>query len=329
VTTVAPASSRDVVDVLGLYFDLPGWEVYLDHFVERAPSYLHKFAARFCDIAGAKEEKFQELFSRSPAEAVAYLVDCRGAFVQSFEDYQAQIASWGFTHQILHGLPKKDRTGRTLNEQVAGYARRAPRMFSAWAGLLVNDAKAAARELEHGVKSLGMTGGTITPMLDGVSASDASLKPVYDMAVALDVPLWIHAGHNFNTRATLEQSHVSHIDAVARAYPSLRIVIGHAGWPWMHYVVALCQRHANVYLETSSHRPRLMPKAGSGWEPMLLHAPGVLRDRVMFGTTAWVSPKTGAELAQEMRDLPIPPEVAECWLSKNARHALNLEERCK
>jgi uncharacterized protein len=323
------ASPRDVVDVIGLYYDLPGWEVYLNHFVERAPSYLQKFAARFCGIAGANEDRFRQLFSRSPAEAVAYLIECNGGFGQSFDDYQTMVESWGFSHQILHGLPKKDRLGRTLNEQVADYARRAPQRFSAWAGLVLDEPDAAARELEHCVRALGVTGGTITPMLDGVAASDASLKPVYDMAVALGVPLWIHAGHNFNTRAALEQSHVSHIDAVARAYPQLRIVIGHAGWPWMHYVVALCQRHSNVYLETSSHRPRLMPKAGSGWEPMLLHAPGILRDRVMFGTTAWVSVKTGGELAQEMRELPIAPEVAQRWLAGNARHALNLEERCQ
>jgi predicted TIM-barrel fold metal-dependent hydrolase len=197
-----------------------------------------------------------------------------------------------------------------------------PDRFSAWAGVSARDPKAAVRELHHCVKELGMRGVTLIPFWDGVAASDPACKPIYDAALELQVPLWIHTGHHFNSRVPLELSHWRHIDIVAGAYPQLTLVLGHGAWPWIAEAVALCLRHANVYLEFSSHRPAYMSRAGSGWEPMLFHAIGALRDRVLFGTSAWVSQQSVEQLAAETLALPIPPQVASQWLAGNAIRAL-------
>jgi len=312
-----------VVDVCGVHFDLAGWEAYLLSFAAHAPGYLRKFGARFCDIAGGDPAVYAERLAASSAAAAAYLIEC-GGFHKPFEAYEAEVRAEAVSHQILHGWGHVGPGGRDPNRYVAECAHRAPDLFSAWAGVSLREPESAARQLESSVKELGHTGLSLTPFLDGVAASDPRCRPVFEKARELGLPVWLHTGQNFNNLASLDLSHIRHADRIAAAFPELVIILGHAGWPWMTEAVALCQRHDNVYVEFSSHRPAHMPQAGSGWAPMLLHAKGAMRRRVMFGSASWVSPKSIRQLAEETRGLPAPADVTRDWLGLNACRALNL-----
>lgn len=309
---------QPLIDVLGLFYERADWDSYLRLFIRRMPAYMTKFADRFCAVAGVERGIFLERLGRDPEAAVDLLIEAGGGFNPDFDAYAADLEAQGVRHQILHGRSGWGALGEGVNERVAGLAARRPDLFSAWSGLSLAEPEAAARELERCVRDLGMGGASITPMMEGIAASDPANRPIFDMAVALDVPVWIHTGHNFNNRVPLNVSHCRHLDRIATAYPTLRMVAGHGGWPWMDEMVVICQRHSGVFLDLSSHLPRFMPKPGSCWAPFLLHAAGVLRRRVLFGTSAWVSPLTIRELAQETADLPIPAAVAEDWLFNNA-----------
>jgi hypothetical protein len=314
-----------IVDVCAVHYDLAGWEAYLLGFAREAPGYLEKFGPRFCSLAGAELSIYRARLQQDPERAVLYLLEQGGAFNTSFEAYAAALERQNVRHAILQGCPWSHRDGRSLNDYLAACARRSPDRFSAWAGLSLRDPPASARELRRCVSELRMRGATLIPFWENVAASDPSCKPIYDAACELDVPVWIHAGFSFNARVGLDVSHWRHIDAVASAYPRLRILLGHGAWPWIAEAVCLCLRHENVYLEFSTHRPALMTRAGSGWEPLLFQAAGAMRERVLFGSASWVSPKSVADLAQETRALPISPEVAALWLGGNAQRALGLD----
>jgi len=322
VTASAPLSG--VIDVCGLHYDLAGWEAYLLGFARHAPGYLRKFGQRFCTIAGADPAVYAERLASDPEAAVAYIVDCGGGFDESFEAYATAIKAQGVTHQVLHGCPWTDRTGRGVNDYVAACAAAKPSLFSAWIGVPLSRPDDAVREIERGVRELGARGVTLIPFWEGVPASDPSCRPIFQAARDFGLPVWIHAGQNFNGAVTLDVSDCRNIDRVATEFPDLTLLIGHGGWPWLADAIAICQRHENVYLEFSSHRPAPMPRAGSCWEPLLFQAKTSMRDRVMFGTSAWVSPKSIAELADETRALPIPQDVSSLWLGGNAARALRL-----
>lgn len=319
----APQAHEDVIDACGLHYDLEGWEAYLLAFAREAPAYLNRFAHRFCALAGAELPKYREYLRSSPERAVLYLLEQGGSFNSSFEDYAASLQQQHVTHTILQSCPWVSRSGRGVNDYVAECARQMPDHFSAWAGVSMRDPQAAARELHRCIKDLGMRGVTLIPFWEGVAASEPACKPIYDAAAELQVPIWIHTGHHFNSRVPLEVSHWRHIDAVASAYPQLTLVLGHGGWPWIGEAISLCLRHENVYIEFSSHRPAYMARAGSGWEPLLFHASGALRGRVLFGSSAWVSQQTVEQLAAETRALPMPPQVIAQWLAGNAAKALS------
>ncbi|WP_161965985.1 amidohydrolase family protein [Steroidobacter cummioxidans] len=315
-----PAPAQ-VIDVCGVHYDLAGWEAYLLGFARDAPEYLTKFAPRLCSLAGADLSKYREYLQASPERAVLYLLEQGGSFDQPFDEYAAALPTH-IVHTVLQGCAWRSRDGRSANDYIAACARKMPDRFTAWAGVSLRDPEAAVRELHRCVKELGMRGVTLIPFWDGVAASDPSCKSVYDAALELQLPLWIHTGHHFSARVPLELAHWRHIDAVASAYPQLTLVLGHGAWPWVAEAVSLCLRHSNVYLEFSSHRPAYMSRAGSGWEPMLFHAAGALRDRVLFGTSAWTSQQSVEQLAAETQALPIPPQIASKWLAGNALRAL-------
>jgi uncharacterized protein len=315
-------STASVIDVCGVHFDRAGWQAYLRGFARHAPRYLHKFSARFCAIAGADHGRFCALLAADAVAAADYLVECGGGFDRQFEDIAQEMEREQVTHVVLQGVQWPDRDGRSVNDRIAAWAQRAPQRLSAWAGISLRDPEGAARELERCVHDLGMRGATLIPFWDGVPASERACAPIYRKLDQLRVPVWIHTGNNFSDRVSLDTSHWLHIDRVAVEFPRIKIIIGHAGWPWVGECLLLCQRHRNVFLEFSTHRPAHMTRVGSMWEPLLAQAAGEIRHRVMFGSANWVTTKTVAQLADETRALPIPPEVAELWLCGNARREL-------
>ena len=76
-----------------------------------------------------------------------------------------------------------------------------PDRFLAFAALPLQDPEASASELERAVKELGLKGGTMMTNVDGVPLDAEGLMPVYEKAVELDVPLFIHPTSPINSRA--------------------------------------------------------------------------------------------------------------------------------
>jgi aminocarboxymuconate-semialdehyde decarboxylase len=64
--------------------------------------------------------------------------------------------------------------------------------FGAWAFLPMQDPEAAATELRRCVKDFGFVGGHIASNVQGVYLHDAQFTPVYEAALDLDVPLFVH-----------------------------------------------------------------------------------------------------------------------------------------
>src|SRR5947209_1137952 len=50
-----------------------------------------------------------------------------------------------------------------------------------------------------------------------------------------------------------------YVDRVAVDFPELRIVAGHIGWPWTEEMIAIAQKHPNVWIDTSAHVAKHFP----------------------------------------------------------------------
>ncbi|MBW2177015.1 MAG: amidohydrolase family protein, partial [Deltaproteobacteria bacterium] len=104
-------------------------------------------------------------------------------------------------------------------------------------------------------------------------------------------------------------------------FPDLKIVANHGGWPWVTEMVAVAWKHPNVYIEIGAVSPKYIGTHGTGWEALMVYGNSLLQDRVLFATDNMLPHKRCVE---EIKALPLKPDVKEKWLGLNALNLLGL-----
>jgi predicted TIM-barrel fold metal-dependent hydrolase len=180
------------------------------------------------------------------------------------------------------------------------------------------------RELEYWIRERGFRGLSLRPFMIGLPASDRRYYPFYAKCVELDIPLSMHASANWTTCRPSDLGHPRHFDVVACEFPELKLILSHAGYPWVLEACLVAWKHPNVYLELAAHRPRYFTAPGAGWEPLLRYGQTTIQDKVLYGTGSFLLGRRPADLLSELRALPVKPEVMEKWLRRNAAALLGL-----
>ena len=180
----------------------------------------------------------------------------------------------------------------------------------------------AVRDFEHLVRDRGFRGLSVRPFMIGLPADDRRYYPLYAKCVELDVPVSIHSSANWTTVAVSDLGHPRHIDVVAADFPELKIMMSHAGYPWVLEAALLAWKYPNVYLELAAHRPKYLATPGTGWEPLLRFGTTTIRDKVLFGTGWFLLGRPPGQIVDEFRALPVGEDVLEMWLWRNAEALL-------
>jgi aminocarboxymuconate-semialdehyde decarboxylase len=143
---------------------------------------------------------------------------------------------------------EKPETGKKLaqlaNDGYRDIIEKYPERFTALAALPLQSPNAAAEELERAVTDLGLRGGTLMSNINGKPLDSKDLSPVYEKAVKLDVPLYIHPTSPINSNAMEDYRLVPILGfgvdtslAILRLvfsgtlekYPKLKLVASHLG----------------------------------------------------------------------------------------------------
>ena len=136
-------------------------------------------------------------------------------------DYQVlSLASMGFD-----ALDASEATAvaRDVNDELADAARANPARLGGFASLALKDPENAAKELERCVSELGFHGALLDGTTGGLFLDDSSFLPVFEAAVHLGVPIYLHPAPP--------------PEPVGRAYFSglpgeLGQILSIAGWGW-------------------------------------------------------------------------------------------------
>ncbi len=257
------------------------------------------------------------------------------ATVEAFRDFAhgltsddeailARLDAAGISRTLITGFDEASSAGCTFvtNESVAAIAERHPQRFVPFAGADILRGATALRELEHWVRERGFRGLSLRPFMTGLPADDRRYYPFYAKCVELGVPVSMHASANWTTSRPSDLGHPRHFDAVACEFPDLKLILSHAGYPWVLEACLLAWKHPNVYLELAAHRPRYFTAPGAGWEPLLRYGQTTIQDKILYGTGAFLLGRDPGELVAEMRALPLRREVMEKWLWRNAEEVL-------
>ena len=140
-------------------------------------------------------------------------------------------------------------------------------------------------EMREGRERLGLCGVKLMPMYAGFMPQDSLLDPFWEYAARHNLPVLLHTGTTFVSSAPLECTLPRHVDAVARRFPGVRIVMAHLGHPYEGECVAVIRKHRNVYADLSALHYRPWQHFNS---LMLVHEYNVW-DKVLFGTDYPVS----------------------------------------
>lgn len=148
----------------------------------------------------------------------------------------------------------------------------------------------------------------VLPFLAGVPLSDPRYEPTLALALRRALPLWVHASAHFRNDVPYDIGHPRHIDTVLVRHPGLRIIIGHAGWPWTAEACIVAQRHPATALEFSTFPPAVLGEAGWSMTALLAQRK-LLRGQVFFGSGAVSSAARLAQLLGQLDALDLGAEL--------------------
>jgi aminocarboxymuconate-semialdehyde decarboxylase len=89
------------------------------------------------------------------------------------------------------------QAARVFNDGLARAIASDKAHFGGWAFLPMQDPEAAAQELRRCVRELGFVGGHVASNVRGVYLHDPRFRPIYEAAIDLDVPLFVHPADPF------------------------------------------------------------------------------------------------------------------------------------
>ena len=255
----------------------------------------------------------------------------------------------------IFDAPTAVSLARAANDELAAAIAAHPTRYAGLAAISPQNPAAAAKELERGVRELGLKGAIVNSHTHGEYLDDAKFWDILAAAEALDVPIYIHpntppnsmirpflergldgAVFGFAVETSLHALRIVVSGAFDR-FPRLRIVLGHLGEGLPYWLFRIDFMHgASVRSGRYASQPKLQRKAseylrenfyyttsGMAWTPPIRYVQDVMgMDRVMYAMDYPYQ-----FVPDEVRvtdDLPIPTEHHRQFYETNAERVFKL-----
>ncbi|WP_127579348.1 amidohydrolase family protein [Paenibacillus koleovorans] len=136
------------------------------------------------------------------------------------------------------------------NSVVAEYVAGKPGLFG-FASVDPNRPE-APRLLEEAIREYGLSGLKLGPIYQNFYPDDRRHFDFYAKADELKLPIMWHQGTSFVPEGYLDASRPAALDPIARAFPSLKMIIAHMGHPWVDECIAVVRKNTNMYMDLSA-----------------------------------------------------------------------------
>jgi predicted TIM-barrel fold metal-dependent hydrolase len=202
------------------------------------------------------------------------------------------------------------------NDEVADFVAGSSGRLRGVAGADLSHPMRAIREVRRAVRELGFVAVRIVPWLWNLPPTDRLYYPLYSACVELAVPFCTQVGHTGPLRPSETGRPIPYIDQVALDFPELTIVCGHIGYPWTTEMIAVADKHENVYIDTSAYTARRYPGE------LVDYLRGRGRRKVLFGSNYPMI--TPAQALDHLDRLSLDEQARELFLAGNARRIFAL-----
>lgn len=252
------------------------------------------------------------------------------------ESYLEVMDEAGIDVVCVNNVAMTAEGARAINEFNAEIIAMYPGRMVGLAAVPLDADEDGARELEYAVESLGFLGGKIYPKMQDVPLDAPTMRPVYEAAAELGVPLLTHTtpflsgysgvrgldwmDHSYdNPGRLLDSGYMEEI-------PNLKIIFAHLGGGLAYYKEALVTRRPElesvfdrVYLDIApavAHSARAVQEAVAA----------VGQDHVFFGTDyPWIKLEDVKKCVAHVRDMGLTDETQSAVLGSGAMRVLRLD----
>jgi predicted TIM-barrel fold metal-dependent hydrolase len=245
---------------------------------------------------------------------------------------------------------------RDVNDELANAIAANPKRLAGFAALDLKDPAQAAKELERCVQKLGFPGALLDGTTDGLFLDDPRFTPIFEAAVALHAPIYLHpalppepvkqayfsnlpgdagfrlamAGWGWHSETAIHTLRLI-VSGVFDRFPTLQLIIGHMG-EMLPIALArtstVLSQSGNLkqpvadYFQTNIH----LTTSGYFTQPPLQCALDVIGiDRLMFSVDYPFSPNTnGRNFLTEAAKTLTPEDMAKLTHA-NAERLLKLK----
>ncbi|MBV9749221.1 MAG: amidohydrolase family protein [Acetobacteraceae bacterium] len=288
----------------------------------RAISYLARFGAHLRQLGLTQDEVIS--LQTATVEQTARLAAVAGARAGWLADPEAHLRVSGCTLMAVVGEDAGSTIDIPFLDQEALLERFASLQHDVrlWIGIdphRPGSVDTALALLQHP----RACGAALSPFMAGTELDSEPYATVLRALADRNVPIWVHCSAHFDPRVSYDIGHPRHIDAALRRHPGLRLVIGHAGWPWTDEACIVAIRHPSVALEFSTFPPSLLPQPGWSLTPLLAQR-GALTGRIFFGSGGVSAPKRLLRLLAQLEALDLGDDLP-AWRGAGLRRWLRLD----
>lgn len=244
---------------------------------------------------------------------------------------------------------------RSANDELAAAIAAHPTRYAGLAAIAPQNPAEAAKELERGVRKLGLKGAIVNSHTRGEYLDDPKFWDIFAAAESLDVPVYLHptsppnsmiapfmergldgAVFGFAVETGLHALRLV-VSGVFDRFPSLKIVLGHLGEGLPYWLFRIDFMHGSaVRAKRYASQPTLERKAseylrecfyyttsGMAWTPPIRYVQSVMgMDRVMYAMD--YPYQFVPEEVSVTDELPISDEELKAFYQTNAERVFKL-----
>ena len=288
----------------------------------RAIGYLDRFAGSLREL-GLTRDDVARLSSALPNE-IDRIVLAAGGRAGWLDDPEAHLDGVRCSLLIMVGEDARSTIDADFLDQAALLNRLLDLRHDVrlWVGIdphLPRSLDTALALLDH-PKAAGVA---LSPFMAGAGLDEDAYAHVLRALSARGTPIWVHGSAHFFRGAPYDIGHPYHLDRALTRFPELRLIIGHAGWPWTADACLVAARHPSVAIEFSTFPPALLLEPGWCLAPLLAQR-RMLRDRVFFGSAPATTAARINRLLEQLGSLPLEDDLAS-WRGEGLRRWLRVE----
>lgn len=212
---------------------------------------------------------------------------------------------------------------RIRNEEIAEAAAANNDVMIAFASIDPHKGRRGAIEARDLIENHGVKGFKFHPPLQDFCPSDPVAWPLYEVINHYGLPAIFHTGHSgmgtgmpAGGGIKLKYGQPILVDEVAVAFPNMKIILAHPGWPWTDESLSMALHKPNIFIDLSGWSPKYFPPQ------IVRYANTQLGDKFLFGSDFPLIPPDKWIAAYD--EAGFKPELREKILKNNAARLLGL-----